>query len=969
MAHALALNAVCGAPFRGGDVVLTTTRTHTMNHANAAGNSSALLLHASGARLLASDLSAGAERLFSPREARAALVRVCASNDGNAVLAVDADGLALLMTPDHAKHGAAGNLGGAVHAACFSPRRNDEFATCVGRLVKVWRVFQRERFYLRMTFGQCTARATHVSYSPDGKYLVVCSEDLAVRVLKLVADNEPAAKARRRAEGDDSEGNDEDGNDADADGESKIEPVILHGHRATPVGAWFGRQGGIYSIGQDGVVIGWRPMEVPTAKEMQAHKKKRRLPLWAGADGLAYGAAWKYFAGLPGPGGRDVTAAAFANAEAPLLVVGLRNGAFRVFQMPLFYNGAADAVAKQGAIEGQSAMPVELHTLSAAPGAPLDSICFGGPSAAAADDGKANYPWIAIGCKTLGQVVVWDWRRETYVMRQRGHSYQVNRCAVSPSGETFATASDDGTVKLWHANSCHAIATYSGHAAPVADVCFMQAGGVVASASRDGTVRLHDVTRHRCFRVLTSPEAAPLTCLRGDAAGDVIAAGSGGGSFLIYVWAVRTGKLLDSLSGHTAPIVGVRFAPHGHPYLASTSWDKSLRLWDVFGTAVNESFAHLHDATALDYKPDGKEIAVATLDGAVTFWDPEAGQARGTIDGKRHVGMRRTAADGQGLPEGGHFQCVAYSANGETLYAAGLGPYLCIYDSVRRVLLRRVEMTAAKRLWNAIADRVDTRNITEAGARSMLDVAPSDALGALGARPGRGGSAAPSASIAPRHSAAAVGGSPEAVLDLPGMRAGGSLVYSIRDVQPSSDGTRLVAASTEGVLVLAKDTGVAFDPVDLGGAGAWATPAAVARRAAEGEFLTGLVAALRLGETALAERVMLAVPAAEVESVVRDVPDALVVPLLEVLAACVGKASGNASGKDGDSRPPLERTLTWVRALVAAKAPAISARGGACAPPLRAVLGELAAVQRDIGEACVRNRDLLRFCCSTALDL
>ena len=105
------------------------------------------------------------------------------------------------------------------------------------------------------------------------------------------------------------------------------------------------------------------------------------------------------------------------------------------------------------------------------------------------------------------------------------------------------------------------------------------------------------------------------------------------------------------LAGHEGPVSGLCFSP-SRPLLASSSWDKTVRLWDVFGGKGNwESFSHPADgeserkeergrkcvclsigllvclsvllALFVTFRPDGKELAVATLDGQISFWDVE----------------------------------------------------------------------------------------------------------------------------------------------------------------------------------------------------------------------------------------------------------------------------------------------------------------------------------------------------------
>lgn len=52
-------------------------------------------------------------------------------------------------------------------------------------------------------------------------------------------------------------------------------------------------------------------------------------------------------------------------------------------------------------------------------------------------------------------------------------------------------------------------------------------------------------------------------------------------TFHIFVWATKTARLLDVLAAHEGPVVALAFSPT-QPLLASGSWDKTVRTWDVF---------------------------------------------------------------------------------------------------------------------------------------------------------------------------------------------------------------------------------------------------------------------------------------------------------------------------------------------------------------------------------------------------
>lgn len=44
---------------------------------------------------------------------------------------------------------------------------------------------------------------------------------------------------------------------------------------------------------------------------------------------------------------------------------------------------------------------------------------------------------------------------------------------------------------------------------------------------------------------------------------------------------------------------------------------------------------------AVSYRPDGQELAVATLDGEISFWSPQSANQTGSISGRHDLKMGR----------------------------------------------------------------------------------------------------------------------------------------------------------------------------------------------------------------------------------------------------------------------------------------------------------------------------------------
>lgn len=323
--------------------------------------------------------------------------------------------------------------------------------------------------------------------------------------------------------------------------------------------------------------------------------------------------------------------------------------------------------------------------------------------------------WLAFGSRKLGQLIVWEWKSETYVFKQQGHSYDISSISYSPDGSLLASGSNDGKIKLWDTANSTCIITFTEHTSKISDLKFApNKNNVLISSSYDGTVRAYDLIKYRNFRIMTTPTPAQLSCLAVDFSGEIICAG-GMEPYSIYVWALKSGDLIDILRGHTGPISCLAFSTT-KDLLVSGSWDKSVKMWELYAKKPQfETYENTSEVVSLDLSPDDKEVAVATLNGDICTWDIESGSLRNIMDCKRDIWGGRSQFDkfsAKNAFKNKHFNTLNYNLSGNLLLAGGESQYVCLYDMHFQILIKKFCLTHNRSI-DGILYKLNSKNLTE----------------------------------------------------------------------------------------------------------------------------------------------------------------------------------------------------------------------------------------------------------------
>lgn len=333
--------------------------------------------------------------------------------------------------------------------------------------------------------------------------------------------------------------------------------------------------------------------------------------------------------------------------------------------------------------------------------------------------------WEHTDNRRVGEVVSGDgaycanWNEGNYVVRIErldsntsfvelvGHNDDVVCVEFDQIGKCVATASNDGTLRVWDLTSARETAQVNigldevGYRNMGLKVRFSPDGASIACNANQGVINVFDTKTGTKTLSLISKDSvidAAANCIEFSLDGSLLLTSSSYSNHRVIIWDLVSGEQRGSFQGHSEEIACISVNPDGAT-IATGSWDGTIKIWDCKSKkCLNTLFGHTDQVTELRHSADGSQLISSSNDDSIKIWNLRTGNRASEVT---------TASDDASIT----YVCVspdsnqvAVSTSDYRLRTYDLRTYTVIMDVQLDFLTTRLEYTSDGSLIAAVGD-------------------------------------------------------------------------------------------------------------------------------------------------------------------------------------------------------------------------------------------------------------------------
>jgi WD40 repeat protein len=308
-------------------------------------------------------------------------------------------------------------------------------------------------------------------------------------------------------------------------------------------------------------------------------------------------------------------------------------------------------------------------------------------SASYSPDGK----WI-LSASQDGSVRIWS--AETFTEKARLIAFEDNEwLAMTPDGYYTASAKGDLYLNARVGNTVTGIDRYrstfnkpavlqarlsnsgrmASHKENITSVAVNPAGTRIASVALDKTIKIWDMESGKELRSISNIGGS-VNAVSWSPDGKTLIHGAEDKT--VRIWDAETGRALSTINGHSDYVNEARYSPDGK-LVASCADDKLIKIWDAkSGKEQRTLSGHTDLVTVIAWSPNGKQLASGSdaQEKTIRIWDAGSGRLLQTISG-----------------QGGRIVALTYSPDGKKIASSTVeDKTIKIWDSETGRLIKSI---------------------------------------------------------------------------------------------------------------------------------------------------------------------------------------------------------------------------------------------------------------------------------------